>query len=109
MITGSYTIGAAEVISTVSGDYGVSKFGVEVTKTVGLTTQKSFIQIDSIHYIQDTYLNNINYSILGNIDDLEFNTIYDLASNSYVLTYTPASNADYSIKFFEKNILSVRT
>ena len=105
-VSGTYSVGVDETILTIPANYGASKFSVEVTKTVGLTTTKSFILIDSIHYLKDTYLNNINYSMFGDENDLVFYTNYDLPTDSYSLVYTPASNADYTIKFFEKNILS---
>jgi hypothetical protein len=108
-VSGAFSADSPEIISIVSADYGASKYAIEVSKTIGPVTQKSFVLINSIHYQQESYLNNINYSIIGNFDDLEFNTIYDLSSNSYVLAYTPSENATYTIKFFEKNILSIRT
>jgi len=108
-VSGSYTSGNDEIIATISADYAASKYGIEVTKTVGVTTQKSFVLLDTIHYQQNTYLNNINYSVLGNIDDLSFETTYESGTNSYLLSYIPANNANYSIKFFEKNILTTQS
>jgi len=107
-VSGTYTSGNDEIVATIPVDYAASKYGIEVTKTVGMTTEKSFILLDSIHY-QNTYLNHINYSIIGNLNDLSFETIYDSGTNSYVLSYIPADNADYSIKFFEKNILTTQS
>lgn len=108
-VSGTYSSGNNEIINTISANYAASKYGIEVTKTVGVTTQRSFVLLDSIHYQQNTYLNNINYSILGNIEDLSFETTYDSGTNTYTLFYTPADNADYSIKFFEKNILTTQS
>jgi len=65
--------------------------------------------LDLIHNQQNSYLNNINYSVIGNLTDLSFETTYDSGANTYVLYYIPADNADYSIKFFEKNILTAQS
>jgi hypothetical protein len=107
-VSGSYTSGNDEIITVVPTSYAASKFGIEVTKTIGITTQKSFVLLDSVHYQQDTYLNNINYSVIGNLNDLSFETTYDSGTNTYILSYIPADNANYSIKFFEKNILTAQ-
>jgi len=109
VVSGSYTLGNDEIVSTISDFYAASKYGIEVTKTVGVTTQKSFILLDLIHNQQNSYLNNINYSVIGNLTDLSFETTYDSGANTYVLYYIPADNADYSIKFFEKNILTAQS
>ena len=96
-------------ISTISKDYAASKYVIEVQKTVGVTTQRSIIQINSVHYdiipAQEKYLNNINYGIIGNFDDLEFNTIFDQNSGTYTLAYYPNNLATYDIKFYQKSIL----
>jgi hypothetical protein len=103
--------GSSQVaISSISSEYGASKYVIEVTKTTsGINTSKSLIALDSIHYKNGDYLNHIYYSILGNINDLNFETNFDIASNEYILSYIPNGSADYSIKFFEKNILSINT
>lgn len=103
----TYTGGAQVAISTIPGDYSASKYIVEVTKTVGVTTQKSLIGLDLIHYNQDSYLNNISYGILGNFDDLNFQTEFDLPTNTYILSFIPSQSATYVIKFFEKNIYTL--
>jgi hypothetical protein len=103
----TYTGSAQVAISTIPGDYSASKYIIEVTKTVGLSTQRSIVGLDLIHYNQDEYLNNINYGILGNFDDLNFETNFDLLSNSYVLSFIPSQSATYVIKFFEKNIYTL--
>jgi len=96
-------------ISSITKDYAASKYVIEVQKTVGITTQRSIIQINSVHYDiipeQEKYLNNINYGIIGNFDDLEFNTIFDQNSGTYTLTYYPNDLATYDIKFYQKSIL----
>lgn len=96
-------------ISTITSDYGASKYVIEIEKTVGVTTERSIIQINSIHYDiipdQEKYLNNINYGIIGNYDDIEFSTIFDSNSGTYTLAYYPNALATYDIKFYEKNIL----
>ena len=103
----NYTGGAQVAISTIPGDYSASKYIIEVTKTAGLTTERSIVGLDLIHYNQEEYLNNINYGILGNFEDLNFQTEYDLPSNSYVLSFIPSESATYVIKFFEKNIYTL--
>jgi hypothetical protein len=103
----TYTGSSAVAITTVSTDYSASKYIIEVSKTIGITTQKSLIAFDAIHYNKDSYLNNVNYSILGNIDDLNFVTNYDDVNNCYILSYEPNGTANYNIKFFEKNILGI--
>jgi hypothetical protein len=96
-------------ITTITSDYAASKYVIEVEKTVGLTTERSIIQINSIHYDiiseQEKYLNNINYGIIGNYDDVEFSTIFDPNSGTYTLAYYPNNLTNYRIKFYEKNIL----
>lgn len=94
-------------ITTFQTDYSSSKFVVEVKKTVGVTTSIHTIHLNCIHYNIDgeKYLNNINYSYLGNIEDLEFNTIFDQGSNTYTLVYYPNTNANYDIKFYQHSIL----
>lgn len=103
----NYTGDSQVAISTISGDYSSSKYIIEVTKTVGVSTEKSIIGLDLIHYNQDNYLNNISYGIIGNFADLDFQTEYDLPSNSYTLSFIPSESAEYVIKFFEKNIYTL--
>lgn len=96
-------------ITTITKDYGASKYVIEVEKTVGVTTERSIIQINSTHYdivtVQEKYLNNVNYGIIGNEYDLSFSTIFDPNQGTYSLVYYPNELADYNIKFYEKNIL----
>ena len=103
----NYTGGAQVAISTIPGDYSASKYIIEVTKTVGLTTEKNLVGLDLIHYNQESYLNNINYGIIGDYDDLNFETQFDLPTNTYVLSFIPNESATYVIKFFEKNIYTL--
>lgn len=95
-------------ISTVTAEYGVTKFVAEVKKTVGVTTEISFIQINSIHYdinqANDKYLNNVNYNLIGNLNDLEFETIYNENTQSYNFIFYPSELADYEIKYHQKSI-----
>ena len=96
-------------ICSIGIEYGVSKYAIEVTKTIGVTTERSIIQINSIHYDiipeQEKYLNNVNYGLVGNYDDLNFSTIFDANAGTYTLTYYPNDLATYDIKFYEKSIL----
>lgn len=94
-------------ISTISSDYGASRYIIEVSKTVGINTSKHLVILNSIHYNEQDYLNNINYSILGSQEELEFQTVFDQINNEYELIYTPTENADYNIKFVSKSILRV--
>lgn len=96
-------------ITTISKEYGASKYVIEVEKTVGVTTERSIIQINSVHYdivtAQEKYLNNVNYGIIGNFDDVNFSSIFDPNAGTYTLAYYPNELANYNIKFYEKNIL----
>jgi hypothetical protein len=96
-------------INTFSNEYAASKFVIEVKKTVGVTTTFNIIQLNSIHYNviqgQEKYLNNISYGIIGNYDDLNFQTIYDEPAGTYSLIYYPNELATYDIKFYKKSIL----
>jgi hypothetical protein len=106
----NYSGSSQITLSSIPGEYGASKYVIEVTKTIsGINTSKSLVALDAIHYKNGDYLNNIYYSVLGNIDDLNFETNFDTGLNQYVLTYIPNQSADYSIKFFEKNISSINT
>jgi hypothetical protein len=106
----NYSGSSQFAISTIPPEYGASKYVIEVEKTTsGINTSRSLVALDSIHYRNGEYLSNINYSVLGNIDDLNFETTFDELNNQYILTYIPNGSADYSIKFFEKNILSINT
>lgn len=97
-------------LSSIPGEYGASKYVIEVTKTVsGINTSKSLVALDAIHYKNGDYMDNIYYSVLGNINDLNFETNFDDLLNEYVLSYIPNGSADYKIKFFEKNISAINT
>jgi hypothetical protein len=100
--------GSSQVaISTISSDYGATRYTIEVTKTVGIDTSKHLVILNSIHYNEQDYLNNINYAILGEDAELQFQTVFDQINNEYELVYTPTENADYNIKFVGKSILRV--
>ena len=103
----TYSGGSPVSISSVFADYSASKYVIEVQKTVGLTTQVNLISVNSIHYSLEDYLYNVNYGIIGNQSDLNFSVIFDEPNNQYVLTYTPSESANYTITFFEKNILGI--
>lgn len=93
-------------ISTVSGDYGYTKYLIEVVQNTGITTNKSIVQLNSVHY-QD-YMNNILYDINGNVDsnDLNFETTYNIGSNTYTLFFNPVTAATYTITTYESSLLS---
>lgn len=96
-------------ITTISKEYGASKYVIEIEKTVGVTTERSIIQINSVHYdvvtVEEKYLTNVNYGIIGNFDDVNFSSIFDPNAGTYTLAYYPNELANYNIKFYEKNIL----
>jgi hypothetical protein len=53
-------------------------------------------------------MKDITYGHLGDVDDINFVTSYDSLNDEYVVSFTPSENADYVIKFFEKNISSAQ-
>jgi len=93
-------------ISTISGAYGSSSYIIEVQKTIGVTTQKSLIQINSIHF--NDYLNNIAYDIIGDVEyeDLSFTSDYNFVGNQYVLYFNPTNSANYDLKIYQASLLS---
>jgi hypothetical protein len=92
-------------ISTVSGIYGYTKYIMEIEQTTGITTQRSIVQLNSVH--SGDYLNNTVY-LNGNIslDDLNFETVYTIVGNTYTLYFNPVTSADYKITFYESSLLS---
>ncbi len=95
-------------ITTITTDYAASKYVIEIEKTLGGNTTRNIVQINSVHYDIITeiekYLNNVDYGIIGNFDDINFSTIFDPNQSTYTLAYYPNDLADYDIKFYEKNI-----
>lgn len=93
-------------ISTISGIYGYSKYIMEIEQTTGITTQRSIVQLNSIH--AGNYVNNTVYDINGNIslNDLNFDTTYDIGGNTYTLYFNPVTSANYKITFYESSLLS---
>lgn len=93
-------------ITTVSGIYGYTKYILEIEQTTGITTQRSIVQINSIH--AGDYLNNIVYDMNGNIDlnDLNFITDYNVIGNNYTLFFNPITSANYKITIYESSLLS---
>ena len=104
-----YTGSSAVSISTVSSAYAATKYIIEATKTVGLSTQKSLVQINSLHF-QD-YANNTVYGIIGDFpqDELDFETILNPSTNEYVLTFNPTVSATYRFRYLEKSVLNPNT
>lgn len=94
-------------ISRFSSDYAASKYVALIEKTVGVTTTKSIVSVDMVHYYADSYMKDITYGQLGDVDDINFVTSYDSINDEYVVSFTPSENANYVIKFFEKNISSI--
>jgi hypothetical protein len=93
-------------ISTVSGIYGYTKYILGIEQTTGITTQRSLVQINSIH--AGDYLNNIVYDMNGNIDlnDLNFVTTYNTIGNNYTLSFESITSANYKIIIYESSLLS---
>ncbi len=99
--------GSSQVsISTVSEAFAATKFIIEAEKTVGLSTQRSIFQINSVHF-QD-YNNNTLYGFVGNLDIEEFavETIYNPSPGEYILSFTPSESAVYKFKISKKSLLS---
>jgi hypothetical protein len=96
-------------ISTISKEYAASKHVLEINKTIGSTTKRTIVQINSVHYDIipqiEKYLNNITYNFIGEFDDIDFKTFYDVNSGQYTLAFVPNDLATYDIKFYEKHIL----
>ena len=71
------TTSSQVAISTVSSLYAASKYVLEATKTVGVTTYSALVQINSIHF--EDYSNNTVYGIVGNFpeNELNFETIFN--------------------------------
>jgi len=95
-----------QIISTISSDYGVSKITLEIEKTVGVTTQRCLVQLNSIHF--ENYLNIIEYGFVGNLPQgqFTFQSNYDSGSGNYVLSMEGTESADYIIKFYQRSITS---
>ncbi len=104
-----YTGSSAVSISTVSSAYAATKYIIEATKTVGLSTQKSLIQINSLHF--QSYINNTVYGIIGDFpqDELDFETILNPSTSEYVLTFNPTVSATYRFRYLEKSVLNPNT
>jgi hypothetical protein len=93
-------------ISTVSGNYGYTKYIIEIVQETGISTNKSIVQLNSLHY--QNYLNNVLYNVNGTINDsdLNFETSYNIANNNYTLYFNPVTPATYTITTYESSLLS---
>jgi hypothetical protein len=105
----NYTGSSQVAIATVGADYSASKYVIEVKKydPIGVTTQISLVALNSIHYNLEDYLVNTNYGIIGDENDLNFEMVFDSGNENYILSYIPSDSAEYTITFFEKNILGI--
>jgi hypothetical protein len=105
----NYTGSSQVAITTVGADYSASKYVIEVKKydPIGVTTQISLVALNSIHYNLEDYLVNTNYGIIGDKNDLNFEMVFDSGNENYILSYIPSDSAEYTITFFEKNILGI--
>ena len=108
IVTFTGTALSDQEISRFSSYYSASKYVMLIEKTVGVTTTKSIVSVNMIHYFADFYMKDITYGHLGDVDDINFVTSYDSLNDEYVVSFTPSENADYVIKFFEKNISSAQ-
>ena len=102
VITNSSSTG----ITTVSAIYGYTKYIMEVEQDTGISTQRSVVQLNSIH--SGDYLNTIVYDLNGTVDmnDLVFETDYNLIGNTYTLYFKPITSANYKIVIYESSLLS---
>jgi len=93
-------------ITTVSATYGYTKYVIEIEQNTGISTQRSIVQINSIH--SGNYLNNTVYDFNGNIDinDLIFKTSYNIAQNNYTLSFDPVTSGTYNITIYESSLTS---
>lgn len=93
-------------ISTVSAIYGYTKYILDIEQTTGVTTQRSLVQINSLH--NQDYLNNIIYDMNGTVDlnDLNFESSYSIANNNYTLFFNPITSANYKITIYESSLLA---
>jgi hypothetical protein len=100
------TTSAQVAISTVSSAYAATKYVIEATKTVGVTTYSSLLQINSIHF--EDYSNNTIFGIVGNFpqNELNFETVFNPINNEYILSFNPTDSATYRFRYLEKSILS---
>ena len=91
-------------ILTTSNDYAASKITLEIEKTVGLTTQRSLVQLDSVHF--NNYLNITEYGFIGNLPKEEFTlqSNYDSGSGNYILSIECSQSANYIVKYYQRNI-----
>jgi hypothetical protein len=100
----NFTGSSQVAISTVSDIYCATKYLIEAEKTVGLTTQRSIFQINSVHFRD--YNNQTIYGFTGDLteDQFNFETIY--SSGNYSLNFTPNESGSYKFKILRKSILS---
>lgn len=100
----NFTGSSQVAISTVSDVYCATKYLIEAEKTVGLTTQRSIFQINSVHFRD--YNNQTTYGFVGDLTEDQFNleTIY--SGGNYSLNFTPNESGSYKFKILRKSILS---
>lgn len=93
-------------ISTIPQTFAATKYVIEIQKSVGLSTQRSIVQINSTHF--EDYDNNTVFGIVGdlNIGEINFETIYNPSPGEYILTFNPTVSANYTFKIISKSILS---
>ena len=101
-----YTGSSQVAISTAPSSFCATKYIVEAEKTIGLTTERSIFQINSIHF--EDYNNNTIYGFVGDmdIDEFQIETIYNPSPGEYLLSFTPSESADYTFKIVSKSLLS---
>ncbi len=93
-----------QTILTVSDDYASSKVTLEIEKTVGLTTQRSLVQLDAVHF--GNYENITEYGFAGNLNQgqFTFETNYNSGTGIYTLSMEGEESANYIVKYFQRNI-----
>ena len=93
-----------QAILTVSDDYASSKVLLEIQKTVGLTTQRSLVQLDSVHF--ENYENITEYGFVGNLNQDQFTlgSNYNGGTGLYTLSIECETSANYVVKYYQRNI-----
>lgn len=100
----NFTGSSQVAISTVSENFAATKYVIEVEKTVGLSTQRSIFEINSVHFAN--YNDQVVYGFAGDLpaEELQFETIY--SGGDYTLNVTPSVSGTYKFKILSKSLLS---
>jgi len=93
-----------QTIASVTDDFAASKLTLEIEKTVGLTTERCLVQLDTIHF--ENYLNITEYGFTGNLqlNEFTFDSTYNSGTGIYILTMEAEDSANYVVKFYQRSI-----